>query len=67
MTTIVIFGLILAFAAFAIYRWGRKSYENKVLKQDVKTGEKVNDVLKEQRDNQIDSVEKADDFWDKQK
>lgn len=54
----------IAIAALAIYRWGRNSKTIDVLKEDVKTGEKVNEILEKQRDGRIDSVADADRMWD---
>lgn len=56
-----IFGKILA--AFGFYALGRKSQQNKDLKEDVATGEKEIDILEEQRDNDVHSVDDADAHW----
>lgn len=56
--------ILLAIAALAVYRWGRNSKTIDVLKSDVKTGEKINEILKKQRDGRIYSVDDADRLFD---
>lgn len=63
MTTIAVSAFVLCLAALALYRWGRKSHEVKTLKSDVKTGQKINETIKKQRDNHISDVDNADKFW----
>jgi|GEM_PF-5912573 len=63
MNSLLITFVVVIVAAFAFYRLGRKSHETKTLEQDVKTGQKANEILKNQRDNRIDSVDDADRMW----
>lgn len=56
-----IFGKLLA--AFGFYSLGRKSQQANELKRDVETGKKVNEILEEQRDNRISSVDDSDRMW----
>lgn len=60
-TIAIILGISIA--ALAFYRWGRNSKTIDVLESDVKTGEKVNEILQKQRDDRIDSVDDADRLW----
>lgn len=53
-----------AFAVLTIYGLGRKSQQVNELKRDVKTGDQVNEILKEQRDNTITNVDDSDSMWD---
>lgn len=65
MTSLAVISIILVLALLVSYRLGRKSFQVKTLKQDVKTGEKANEIIKEQRDGHINSVDDADSMWNK--
>lgn len=64
METIAIIAVLLAVALFAFYRMGRDSSTKDELKQDVKTGVEISEILKKQRDNRIVSVDDADRLFD---
>lgn len=64
MTSVIAVIVLLICVAGAIFVAGRKSEENKTLKQDVKAKETANEILEAQRDNRIDSVDDADRLWE---
>lgn len=63
MTVLIITLVMVAIAALAIYRLGRTSKTVDVLKSEVATGEKTNEILQKQRDGQISNANDADSFW----
>jgi len=67
MTTAAIIAGLLFIALGAFYVLGRNKIEKNDLKQDVATGKKTNEILEQQRDNGINSVDDADSMWNARK
>lgn len=66
MTAVFAILIVSICVAVAVYVAGRKSVENKNLKEQIKTDQVVNEILKNQRDDRIVSINLADRMWDEQ-
>lgn len=64
MYSVIAIIVLVIFAAGAVYRFGRNSKTVEVQKAEIKTGEKVNEILEKQRDNRVNSIDDADRLFE---